>query len=381
MCKVIIKAAESYDPLTVYNAVKEIMLQQRINTLVNENTKVLLKPNMLSRQTPNKAVTTNPLVLDCVIKVLRQFGVKSENMLIADSSGGPSNPGILTANYNTCGFGLIAENQNVALYTKLKSKTVKTDGAIVKEFEIIQPVFDSDIIINLPKFKTHVMTGMSGAVKNLFGVIPGLKKAEFHMRFPDKDNFANMLVDLCETVKPTVTIVDAIVGMEGDGPAGGSPRNLGFLMAGTNPYYIDLCMAKMMGFEPMNLPVMRAAIQRGLAPAEVPEGTVIGDYWLFEKIEGFRLPASYSVDFREKVPRAIRWATPMVEKAVAPRPKIIKAKCIGCGKCRDICPQKVITIKNKKASIDSAGCIKCFCCHEMCPAKAIAVKRSIFFNI
>ena len=381
MCKVIIKQTESYDAITVYTSVKEIMLQQRINTLVNEKTKVLLKPNMLSRQTPDKAVTTNPAVLDSVIEVLKEFGVKAENMLIADSSGGPGGAGVLQANYNTCGFSLIAENQNVPLYTKLKSKTVKTDGVIVKEFELIQPVFDYDVIINLAKFKTHVMTGMSGAVKNLFGVVPGLKKAEFHMRFPDKDNFANMLIDLCETVKPTFSIIDGVIGMEGDGPSGGQPRYLGFIMAGTNPYYIDLAMCHMMGFEANDVPVMKNAVKRGLVPQEIPEGNIIGDKWLYKKIDNFALPASYSLDFKEKLPRAISWATPAVEKIIAPRPKIIKSKCIGCGKCRDICPQKVITIKNRKASIDLSGCIKCFCCHEMCPVKAIAVKRRGIFSL
>ncbi|MEG2192691.1 MAG: DUF362 domain-containing protein, partial [Oscillospiraceae bacterium] len=360
MCKVIIKQTDSYDPMTVYTSVKEIMLQQRINNIVNENIKVLLKPNMLSRQTPDKAVTTNPAVLDSVIAVLKEFGVKAENMLIADSSGGPSNSSILQGNYNTCGFSLIAENQNVPLYTKLKSRVVKTDGVMVKEFEVIQPVFDSDVIINLGKFKTHVMTGMSGAVKNLFGVIPGLKKAEFHMRFPDKDNFANMLIDLCQVVKPTFTIIDGIEGMEGDGPSGGTVRKLGFLMAGTNPYLIDLAICHMMGFEAREVPVMRCAIKRDLVPKEMPEGTVIGDVWLYKKIDNFVLPSSYSLDFKERLPRAISWATPAIEKMIAPRPKIIKNLCVGCGRCRDICPQKVITIKDGKANIELVNCIRCF---------------------
>ncbi len=381
MSKVILKKTENYDSSTVYISVKEIMLEQRINELIEENTTILIKPNMLTRTSPEKAVTTHPVVVESVIMVLKEFGARAENITIADSSGGPSNSAILQGNYTVCGFSLVAKKQGVNLYTKLIGKTVKTEGTIVKEFELIEPAVQSDIIINLAKFKTHVMTGMSGAVKNLFGTVPGLKKAEFHMRFPDKDNFANMIVDLCEVVKPTFTIVDAVNGMEGDGPAGGKVRYLGLLMAGKNPYNIDLAISYMMGFDPMTLPIMSAAIKRGLAPEKLDENMVIGDTWLYRPIENFQKPKSYSLDFSDRIPRAIRWATPTVEKLLAPKPKINKSACIGCGKCQSICPQHTIEIINKRAHINLKNCIRCFCCHEMCPVKAIDVKRNVFFNI
>ena len=381
MCKVVIKEVDSYDSRTVYIAVKEILLQQRINQLINRDTKILIKPNMLSRHTPDKAVTTNPVVVDSVIGVLKEFGAKGENITLADSSGGPAGRGVIQGNYNTCGFSLVAEKRGVNLYTKMSSRALKTDGVMVKEFEVIRPAVESDVIINLAKFKTHVMTGMTGAVKNMFGVVPGLKKAEFHMRFPDKENFANMLVDLCQAVKPTFTIVDGIQAMEGDGPAGGSVRNLGLLLAGSDPYKIDLAMAYIMGFDPENLPVLKAAIDRGLAPTKLEMTDITGDVQRYKRCEGYILPRSYRLDFGDHVPRALRWATPAVEKFLAPKPKINKSKCIGCGKCRSICPQKTIEIKDKKAVINLKNCIKCFCCHEMCPVKAIDIKRSSFFKI
>ena len=381
MCKVVIKKVGSYDSRTVYIAVKEIMLQQRINRLVNRDTKILIKPNMLSRHTPDKAVTTNPVVVDCVIAVLKEFGAKAENITLADSSGGPASRGVIQGNYNTCGFSLVAEKHNVNLYTKMSSRTLKTDGVMVKEFEVMRPAAESDLIINLAKFKTHVMTGMTGAVKNMFGVVPGLKKAEFHMRFPDKENFANMLIDLCQAVKPTFTIVDGIQAMEGDGPAGGRVRNLGLLLAGSDPYKIDMAMAYIMGFEAENLPVLKAAMDRGLAPARLEMTDITGDVQRYQRCEGYILPRSYRLDFGDHVPRALRWATPAVEKFLAPKPKINKPRCIGCGKCRSICPQKTIEIKDKKAVINLKNCIKCFCCHEMCPVKAIDIKRSSFFKI
>lgn len=381
MSKIYLKQADSYDHSVLYPAVKEIMDWSGLSEKINGNTTILLKPNMLSRSAPDKAVTTHPSLVEVVIELLKEMGAAAENITIADSSGGPQNSAIIAANYKGCGFTDVAERQGVNLYTKLESETVKTDGVIVKEFEILSPVIHSDIVINLPKFKTHVMTGMSGAVKNLFGTVPGLKKAEFHMRFPDKDKFADMIVDLCETVKADFVIVDGIMAMEGDGPAGGVPRKLNMLLAGENPYCIDTAICHIMGFDLSKPPIMAAAKKRGLLPCELSQDMVCGDKHLLKRIEDFAMPKSYSIDFSDRVPRAIRWATPTVEKLLAPKPKINKAQCIGCGKCRDICPQNTITVAGGKASINLKNCIRCFCCHEMCPVKAIDVKRNIFFNI
>ena len=381
MNNVYIKKQDSYILEDVVSSVREILLWGGIDKKISADTTILLKPNMLSKSSPDRAVTTHPSVVEAVIILLKEFGAKASNITVADSSGGPQNPMILAANYKVCGFADVASRQGVNLYTKLESKTVRTDGVMVKEFELIAPAVDCDIIINLPKFKTHVMTAMSGAVKNLFGTVPGLKKAEFHMRFPDKDNFSEMIVDLCETVKPDFTIVDGIVGMEGDGPGSGIPRKFGIMLAGENPYTIDGAICSMMGFELTRPPIMNAAVKRSLIGENFDSALLCGDTEMFRQIDNFVKPQSYRVDFSDRVPRAIRWATPTVEKLLAPKPKINKSACIGCGNCRDICPQKTITITDGKAVINMKNCIRCFCCHEMCPVKAIDVKRNIFFNI
>lgn len=381
MTNVYIKKQINYDLSCVTAAVTEIMQWGGIDRKISADTTILLKPNMLSKSSPEKAVTTHPVVVEAVIRALTAFGAKAENITIADSSGGPQNPVVIAANYKGCGFTDVADRCGVNLYTKLESVAVRTDGVMVKEFELLKPVVESDIIINLPKFKTHVMTAMSGAVKNLFGTVPGLKKAEFHMRFPDKEKFSDMIVDLAQTVKPHFTIVDGIVGMEGDGPGSGTPREFGVLLGGENIYYIDAVICNMMGFRITTPPVMAAAVGRGLVPEQLPQGTVQGDVEKYRTIENFAMPKSYGVDFSHRVPHRIRWATPAVEKMLAPKPKINKSACIGCGKCRDICPQHTITVDKGKAYINMKNCIRCFCCHEMCPVKAIDVKRNIFFNI
>ncbi len=381
MNKIYFKQTNSYNKNEVYNNLKEIFSFYKMEKRLKAGTTVLVKPNMLSGAKPEKAVTTNPVIVDAVIDILKEYGVQKCDITLADSSGGPANSRIMFSNYKACGFYDIAVKQGVNLYTKLDREIVKVNGEIVKEFEILTPASTCDVIINLPKFKTHVMTGMTRAVKNMFGIIPGLKKAEFHMRFPQKENFAKMLVDLSLAVKPTLTVVDGIIAMEGDGPSGGNPRKLSMLIAGENSHYIDLAIADMMGFEPKSLPVLAQAIDRKLVPEILDNRLIYGDKQLYNKIDNWVLPRSYRIDFGDRVPRAIRWATPTVEKILAPKPKIIKSKCIGCGRCGDICPQHTITIKNKKAVINMNNCIKCFCCHEMCPAKAIDVKRNIFFNI
>ena len=190
-----------------------------------------------------------------------------------------------------------------------------------------------------------------------------------------------MIVDLCETVKTDFTIVDGIVGMEGDGPGSGIPRKFGIMLAGENPYTIDGAICSMMGFELTRPPIMNAAVKRSLIGENFDSALLCGDTEMFRQIDNFVKPQSYRVDFSDRVPRAIRWATPTVEKLLAPKPKINKSACIGCGNCRDICPQKTITITDGKAVINMKNCIRCFCCHEMCPVKAIDVKRNIFFNI
>ena len=213
--KVYIRHREDYALEGLLPIVRDTLLWGKMDRKIGPDTTVLLKPNMLSRSAPDKAVTTNPAVLDCVIAVLKEFGANPENITVADSSGGTVNRSVLRGNYKTCGFTAVCEKHGVVLYTDQKGVMVKTDGKMVKEFELIEPAVNCDVIISLAKFKTHVMTGMSGAVKNLFGTVPGLKKAEFHMRFPDKDNFCNMMVDLCDGAYETEELASAFIAENG----------------------------------------------------------------------------------------------------------------------------------------------------------------------
>ena len=370
-------AAANYDQQTVDAAVERLFCQLTAAQALGGK-RVLLKPNLLAKHTPERAVTTHPAMVRAVIRAVRRRGAAS--ITVADSPGGVYNPGILRSIYKVSGLTDVCREEGAALYTDCKSREVPAKGQVVKQFTLLEPVLDCDVIINLPKLKTHMMTGLSAATKNLFGCIPGLQKAEWHMRFPDKERFGGMLVDLLCTVKPGFAILDGILAQEGDGPAGGTPRMVGIVAAAEDHLQMDLALCRMLGIRPKDVPYLNAAISRGLCPEQFDPACAKGEGELCRPIPGYRLPSSWgSVDFADKAPRAVRWAVPAVERLLAPRPVINKSRCIGCGKCAEICPQHTITVQGK-AHIHAARCIRCFCCHEMCPVKAIDTRRSFLLK-
>ena len=370
-------AAANYDQQTVDAAVERLFCQLPAAQALGGK-RVLLKPNLLAKHTPERAVTTHPALVRAVIRAVRRRGAAS--ITVADSPGGVYNPGILRSIYKVSGLTDVCREEGAALYTDCKSREVPAKGQMVKQFTLLEPVLDCDVIINLPKLKTHMMTGLSAATKNLFGCIPGLQKAEWHMRFPDKERFGGMLVDLLCTVKPGFAILDGILAQEGDGPAGGTPRMVGIVAAAEDHLQMDLALCRMLGIRPKDVPYLNAAISRGLCPEQFDPACAKGEGELCRPISGYRLPSSWgSVDFADKAPRAVRWAVPAVERLLAPRPVINKSRCIGCGKCAEICPQHTITVQGK-AHIHAARCIRCFCCHEMCPVKAIDTRRSFLLK-
>lgn len=370
-------AAANYDQQTVDAAVERLFCQLPAAQALGGK-RVLLKPNLLAKHTPERAVTTHPAMVRAVIRAVRRRGAAS--ITVADSPGGVYNPGILRSIYKVSGLTDVCREEGAALYTDCKSREVPAKGQVVKQFNLLEPVLDCDVIINLPKLKTHMMTGLSAATKNLFGCIPGLQKAEWHMRFPDKERFGGMLVDLLCTVKPGFAILDGILAQEGDGPAGGTPRMVGIVAAAEDHLQMDLALCRMLGIRPKDVPYLNAAISRGLCPEQFDPACAKEEGELCRPIPGYRLPSSWgSVDFADKAPRAVRWAVPAVERLLAPRPVINKSRCIGCGKCAEICPQHTITVQGK-AHIHAARCIRCFCCHEMCPVKAIDTRRSFLLK-
>lgn len=213
-------------------------------------------------------------------------------------------------------------------------------------------------------------------MKNLFGCVPGLQKPEFHYRFKNPVDFADMLIDLCETVRPAVTFVDAVVSMEGDGPSSGRPLNTGLTLCAENPYALDRVLARLIGMPEDQALTVRASVLRGLCPGW-GEIELAGRPELLESLAGFCLPATKPIDFNTHLPHWMQGAVNAItDRWLVPRPVVSQKACIGCGRCAQSCPANTIAIAAGKASIRYENCIKCYCCHEMCPVRAISVRRS-----
>lgn len=373
MTKVSLTKNPTYTQNEINQAVQTHFERFEMENKILPDMNVVLKPNLLMKRRPEEFTTTHPNVVKAVILYLKKIGVS--NITLADSPGGLYTEQALKSIYSTCGMTEVCEKHNVKLNFDVTAKEIYNPNAnLVKSFTLIKPICEADFIIDLCKLKTHAMTGMSGAVKNLFGAIPGLTKPEFHWRFPEKERFCEMLIDLCDTVRPNFIVVDAIEAMEGDGPSGGTKREAGFLFASDQPYDLDFFLCTLIGAKPTEIFTVKNSIERGLCGADMSKIELIGGE--MPNIKPFEMPQDKGVDFMGHTPKLLRKPAKFITKTfLTSKPKIHKRDCIGCGKCAESCPAKTIKIHEKKAYIEYSNCIKCFCCHEMCPVKAIGIKR------
>lgn len=339
--------------------------------------KVLIKANLLSANKADRAVTTHPEVVGVLARIFMEGGAE---VTIADSPAGPYNRNIMGKVYRACGMEKVSEETGAKLNFDMTHKHLEyPQGKYSKGFDIITPILEADLIINVAKLKTHGLTYYTGAVKNLFGTIPGLEKARFHSRYPDRFKFSGVLVDLCELVKPNISFMDGIIGMEGAGPSGGKAKHVGALGASLNPHALDLAMSDLVSLPLRKIPMLTEAIHRGLIPKDAGQLEYLGDAPTKYKttfqpaIEGHNRgnPVLFLLE-RYLLPKS--WKESLSNMR-SPWPKILD-HCIACGKCADICPRQIIKI-HQKAEPDYSGCIRCYCCHEVCPIQAIdLVKKS-----
>lgn len=341
-----------------------------IERFVHKGDKVVIKPNLVSRKRPGSAVTTNPAFLHAVICEVEAAG---GIVTVAESPGGPYNTAMLRSLYRSCGIDEAIKGTNAVLNfnTEFREVDVK-DGHTVKKLPVIAPILDADVIISLPKLKTHAMTSYTGAVKNLFGVIPGTYKAELHFRLDDRAAFCSMLVDLCECVKPTLSIMDAIIGMEGNGPTSGTDRFIGLVMASANPYELDLAASSVIGYKPDEVDTVRFSVERGLTSGKPDiKGEDIASVAVYDFIK----PEShFNLLKLINLPPALN---ALLVSKLSSRPKIDLKKCIGCGECASCCPPNAIDMSGGKPKIDKSKCIRCFCCQELCPKSAVGINRPL----
>lgn len=319
---------------------------------VEKGDRVLLKVNLLSAREPEKAVTTHPEVVRAVAQAVKEAGGRP---YIGDSPAGRFSERALRKAYKQSGLEEISNKEDIPLNWDTGSRRLDIPGGVrLKRSPVSDFVLDADKIIALPKLKTHSLQYMTLACKIMYGAIPGLTKAKYHAQFPRRAAFADMMLDVMTLTKPGLYIMDGILAMQGEGPGSGDPVNLGWLLASTDPVAIDIAVCRLIGIEPVAIPVLKRAKIRKLWP-EAIEYPILkpGDI----SYPGFKMPNTADYLLTGKKPPA--------------KSPIVTEKCVACGDCKEICPKDAVQIKGERAMVDYSKCIRCFCCHEICPEKAI----------
>lgn len=371
--KVSISGCNDYRYEDVYRSVKHsIDLLGGVREYVKEGQRVLLKPNLLLGKPPDKAITTHPAIVKAVIELVREAGGRP---FIGDSPATfPfSNSGGINEIAAITGIKKVADEMGVEVVDFNEAITVKgPQGAIFKEYEIAKEVINADVVINLPKLKTHSQMVLTCAVKNLFGCIPGARKVQWHYKAGvDRIYFARMLVEVSQIINPVLTIVDGIIGIEGDGPgSAGTPRHIGLIVAGTDCSAIDLVISKIAGVAEDQVPTIIAAREKGIIQG-MDEVVLLGEPIGKVMISDFKLPSTIDLEFGPKAMRGI------IKESMMIKPIEDRDICTLCGECAEICPPGVITVGKKRLEIDYRRCIGCFCCIEVCPQGAMRSKKGL----
>jgi len=333
--------------------------------------RVWVKPNLLSPHPPEHGVTTDPEIIRQAVRGLRARGAK--DIWVADNPGGGLQRNVSSYIAPT---GAVEASEGCFRGISETPVTIPTKSRFVSEFRISRIVTEVDVILSLPVFKTHALTLLTGAIKNLFGIIPGAQKSYLHTVVRNSDEFAELLVDIYQAVPvPVLTVLDALRGMDGqNGPSGGRVLELGTILAARNPVALDSVMAMMAGVKPTAIPTTRIAAERGLGPADPAEIDITGD---FVVIPGFKLPSTRVAAMASGI------AGSFVYRLIQRRPLCDKKICTRCRRCADNCPATAIAMSPYPV-IDRGKCIMCYCCAELCPEKAMTVPgpfRGLIQNI
>ena len=372
--EVYVSKIDEYDAEKIKSRLIDSFDELGINLSDYASKNVVIKPNLVIRKAPDVAATTHPAVLCALIELLSENGICPT---IAESPGGIYSAARLGSIYKVCGVEDVAKKYGATLNFDVSSERMSFEGGhTLKNFNIITPIVKADVIFDVCKLKSHSLTTMSAASKNLFGTIPGVEKFEMHAAYPDINDFTSMLCDLdamlCEK-KTIIAITDGIVGMEGEGPTGGTPKKIGALLVSKSIFASDAVAARILGLGDDDVLLLSEAKKRGYI-GEFDHIHISGDGIDGVKLTDFVLPES-------RIPPSLKlFSRGAIGKMFMPHPVITK-KCRACGECVASCPQSTIRIVKGRAKINRKNCIKCYCCQELCPFVAIKTYRNPIIKI
>lgn len=381
MEKVALLKCESYNVDLIEEKLREgfelLGGKKFLRELIPLNSKVLLKPNLLSVEQKESPVVTHYAMFEAVIRILKEY---SNNIVFGDSPG--FGDGKRAA--EKCGLLDIAKKYNVEYADFSEGISVKLDNALLcKTWTVAKAPYEADVVITLPKLKTHAMAYFTGAVKNQFGCIPGTGKATWHTRMPKANNFCKMLLDLNSVVKTNFAIMDGIIAMEGNGPKSGTPYKLNTIIMGKSITAVDSTAVRLIGYDnPLDTPVLKEAYDSNYGAVLPEDIEILGENIGNMKAKDFKL-CRKGGDFYFINPRV----TNFLRELIAPSPTLIPNKCVSCGRCREVCPENpkaidMINNENKEyPQWDMKKCIRCFCCQELCPVGAIELKHGAIGKI
>jgi len=376
MTRVSLLRCEDYSVELLVNTIIRGLKDLGFDLTEFSNKRVGLKPNLLTSVAAERAVITHPEFFRAVVKIVNASGGKP--VLVESPAFHP-----LERVLRRVGYDEIVREEGVEIADVNQKEILYNDESeLYKRFEVIRELFSLDILLNLPKFKTHGATYITAAVKNLFGTIPGLNKSQWHMRVKTKEKFSEILLDLYggflkvfRNPKKMITIMDAVVGLEGEGPGpAGKPKRIGVILVGTDAIAVDFVAANLVGLDVRKVFTITAGVRRGLGKASFDDIEISGDPFEELKVEGFRPTRSTITS------DMVRWplTSDLFKNLFVERPFPIQERCTLCYQCKEICPAGAIGIareKRRTPHYDYKKCIRCFCCVEICPEAAIELKR------
>jgi len=369
MVKVSVVKCDEYDD-KVFSAVSKALDLIDAKEIFKPGMKVLIKPNILASTEPSKAVTTHPTVIDAICRYLIDMKIKIK-LFIGESSGSAAANGTAQA-FKVCGIEAVAKKYNIEFINFDKDEHIIKENKKAVEMKNIvmsKRLSEMDLIIDACKLKTHMLTGYTGAIKNMFGTLPGRAKVNAHSKGKKVKTFSNILLDIYSNFPPALCIMDGIIGMEGNGPSSGKIKQTGLIIASRNAVALDKVASKIIGFKNKDLEILKLADKRNLTPKDIE---IVGE----KNIDiPYKKPSSYKHSYYNFIQHFI------MSKLLQATFEVDKSKCKRCGYCARACPQKAIDFSKGYPQWDKKKCIMCYCCHELCPHDAIILKKTFIGKI